>query len=279
MTYKTIVCVLSNEKNARAVMKCATDLARRHDAHLVGLHVEQISVAPMAAPMAMPDPASIQAMQDAAHAQTLELKAVFDEAIRLDAVSGEWRNFVSMSGYGSANATDTLRCADLIITAQSDPSYASDDSDIEQCLFESGRPVLLVPYIFGEAKPIKRILVGWNGTREATRAVFDALPFLKQAQNVEVFTVDPQAKGNQSVELVGAELATTLARHGVKAEVVTVPSEGLSPATVLENRLSDSGIDLLVMGAFSKSRLRELLFGGVTRTVLDSMTALTLMSR
>ena len=279
MAYKTIVCVLSNAKNAPNLMNCAIDLARRNGAHLIGLHVEQVAIAPLAAPMAMPDPVSIQALQDAAHEQSTALQAIFDETCRREAISGEWRNFVSMSGYGSGNSTDTLRCADLIVTAQSDPSYASDDSEIEQVLFESGRPVLLVPYIFSDAKPIRRVLIGWNGTREATRAVFDAMPFLVNADAVEVFTVDPENNAAQTADLAGAEIAATLARHGVKAEVVAVASEGLSAATVLENRLSDSAIDLLVIGAYGKSRLREMLFGGVTRTLLDSMTALTLMSR
>lgn len=279
MAYKTILCVLPNAKNANHVLNCAIDLAREHGAHLVGLHVEQVAIAPLAAPMAIPDPVSIQAMQDAAHQQSAELKAIFDEACRREAISGEWRTVVSMSGYGSDNTANTLRCADLIITAQSDPSYASDDTEIEQVLFESGRPVLLVPYIFKDAKPIRRVLIGWNGTREATRAVFDSLPFLLKAQSVEVFTVDPGNGSDRNADLAGADLGATLARHGIKVTVASAPSEGLSAGTVLENRLSDQGIDLLVMGAFSKSRLREMLFGGVTRTLLDSMTALTLMSR
>ena len=279
MAYKTILCVLSNAKNAAHVLNCAIDIARNHGAHLIGLHVEQVAIAPLAAPMAIPDPVSIQAMQDAAHKQSAELKAIFEESCRREAISGEWRNVVSMSGFGSDNTANTLRSADLIITAQSDPSYASDDSEIEQVLFESGRPVLLVPYIFTQAKPINRVLIGWNGTREAARAVFDALPFLVKARSVEVFTVDPGRGDDRDADLAGADLGATLARHGIKVTVSSAPSEGLSPATVLENRLSDEGIDLLVIGAYSKSRLRELFFGGVTRTLLDSMTALTLMSR
>nr|WP_316653838.1 universal stress protein [uncultured Gellertiella sp.] len=279
MAYKTIVCVLTNARNAPHVLNCAIDIARHHQAHLIGLHVEQISVAMLSAPMAMPDPAGIQILQDAAREQSEELKAIFEETCRREAISGEWRNFVSMSGYGSGNSSETLHCADLIITAQSDPSYASDDTEIEQFLFESGRPVLLVPYVFTQAKPVRRVLIGWNGTRQATRAVFDAMPFLKEASVVEVFTIDPEDSPAQNPELAGAEIAATLARHGVRAEVVSVASEGLSAGTVLENRLAESSIDLLVIGAFGKSRLRELVFGGVTRTVLDSMTALTLMSR
>lgn len=279
MAYKTILTVLSNAKNAANVLACGIDVARAHGAHLIGLHVEQVAIAPLAAPMAIPDPVSIQAMQDAAHQQSAELKAIFEESCRREGISGEWRNVVSMSGYGSDNTANTLRSADLIITAQSDPSYASDDSEVEQMLFESGRPVLLVPYIFKDAKPINRVLIGWNGTREAARAVFDALPFLVKAKSVEVFTVDPGSRDDRNADLTGADIGATLARHGINVTVSSAASEGLSPATVLENRLSDEGIDLLVIGAYSKSRLRELLFGGVTRTLLESMTALTLMSR
>lgn len=279
MAYKTIVCVLMNARNAQQVLDYALDLARRNDGHMIGLHVEQVSIAPLVAPMGMPDPISIQALQDAAHRHSEALKATFEAACAREGVSGEWRNVVSMSGYGTGDSTETLRCADLIVTAHSDPSLAGDGSEIEHVLFESGRPVLLVPNVFQGVKAIDRVLIGWNGTREAARAVFDALPFLTKAREVEIITVDPENTDVPSPALAGVELAATLARHGVKADTVSVASEGLSAGTVLENRLADSKIDLLVIGAFSKSRLREMLFGGVTRTLLDSMTVPTLMSR
>lgn len=279
MAYKTIVCVLTNARNASQVLDCALDLSRRNDAHVIGLHVEQISILPLAAPMGMPDPIGMQALQDAAHRESESLKAIFDATCAREGIAGDWRNVVSMSGYGTGDSAETLRCADLIVAAQSDPAFMSDDPDIEQVLFEGGRPVLLVPTVYKGAKVVERVLIGWNGTREATRAVFDALPFLQKARKVEIVSVDTEKTDTQSPALAGVELAATLARHGVKAEVVSVASEGLSAGTVLENRLAEVGIDLLVIGAFSKSRLREMLFGGVTRSLLDSTTVLTLLSR
>jgi len=140
--------------------------------------------------------------------------------------------------------------------------------------------VLLVPYILKQPKPIERVMIAWNGSREATRATFDALPFLKQAREVEIFTVGPdESPAQPSGFIAGAELAATLARHDVNVTVVSEGTKGLSASSVIENHLSDSSIDLLVMGAYTHSRFWELLFGGVTRTLLNSMTALTLLSR
>jgi nucleotide-binding universal stress UspA family protein len=152
-------------------------------------------------------------------------------------------------------------------------------SELESFLFESGRPVLLIPHILKAPKPIRRVLVAWNGSREAARATFDALPFLMAAEAVEIFTVDASDSSTQTGSMAGAEIAASLARHGIKVTVTASEKTGLDPAIAIENRLSDSSIDLLVMGAYGNKRWWEMLFGGVTRTLLDSMTALTLLSR
>jgi nucleotide-binding universal stress UspA family protein len=136
-----------------------------------------------------------------------------------------------------------------------------------------------VPYTLKEPRPIERVLIAWNGSREAARATFDALPFLKRAKSVEILVIDPPERGNQSPELAGAEIASTLARHGITVTVTTQESGRNSAATTIENRLADQSIDLLVMGGYGHSRWWEVFFGGVTRSLLDSMTALTLISR
>ena len=114
---------------------------------------------------------------------------------------------------------------------------------------------------------------------ESARAVFDALPLLTAAESVEVLTVDPVENAEQSKAIAGAEIAAALTRHGAKVSANTEISDGLPAAAIIQNRLADTGADLLVMGAYSRSRLREYLFGGVTRTMLQSMPNLTLMSR
>lgn len=279
MGYKTILAVVDNVSNTQKLGEFVVSLADQFSSHVIGLHMETLAAVPLVAPMEIPDPATVQALQDVAHKETTDVGTL--SARSTNGISHEWRSFVTSVGYASASAIDSARCADLIVARQSSSSALSDSrSDIDGFLYESGRPVLLVPHVLTVAKPIKRVLIAWNGSREATRATFDALPFLKAADSVEIFSVDQSESETQSAGLAGAELAATLARHGVN---VTVTSQekiaGLSPQAAIENRLSDNSIDLLVMGAYGHSRWWELLFGGVTRTLLDSMTAMTLLSR
>jgi len=109
--------------------------------------------------------------------------------------------------------------------------------------------------------------------------VFDALPFLKQAEHVQLLCVDPQATEDHTAMMAASEIAQALDRHGVSTEVVNEVSGEIPAGAAIQNQLSDSDAKLLVMGAYSKSRIRERLFGGVTYTMLKSMTTLTLMSR
>jgi nucleotide-binding universal stress UspA family protein len=281
MSYKTVLAVLDTSENTAKVSDFTVALANQFSSHVIGLHIEALATLPVAAPMELPDPATVQALQDVAQQESTDVKAGFEGKMRENGISHDWRSFVSTVGYTSASAIDSARCTDIVVAVQSSSSALSDSrSDIESFLFESGRPMLLVPYILTEPRPIKRVLIAWNGSREATRATFDALPFLKAADSVEIFSVDPPETSSQSPSVAGAELAATLSRHGVK---VTVTSQekvsGVSAHAAIENRLSDNSIDLLVMGAYGHSRWWEMLFGGVTRTLLDSMTALTLLSR
>jgi nucleotide-binding universal stress UspA family protein len=246
---------------------------------VIGLHAETISAVPLVAPMEIPDPVAVQALQDMAHSETTEVERIFRQKANAAGVSFEWRSFATSTGYGSAPLIESARSADLLIASQADPAKPSDSHvDVDSFLFESGRPVLMIPYIIRQPKPIKRVLIAWNGSKEASRATFDALPILKAADEVEIFSVDP-ADTAQSPLTAGADIAANLARHGVKATLATAESFDKSPSQVIENRLSDSSIDLLVMGAYTHSKLWQMIFGGTTKTLLQSMTALTLLSR
>ncbi|MDI7865088.1 universal stress protein [Rhizobiaceae bacterium n13] len=280
MAYKTIIAVLDSPKTALQVTRFASALARQYDAHVIGLHAERLATVPIVAPMEIPDPVSVQALQDMAREETKETEAAFRSHAQSEGISHEWRSFVTGAGFNSQAIIDSARSVDLVIAVQTNPDDRSEHrADLETFLFESGRPVIMIPYVQKEPQPIKRVLIAWNGSREAARATFDALPLLKSADQVEIFSVDPVDMGSQSAELAGAEIAATLARHGVKATLATDITNGVPASSVIENRLSDSSIDLLVMGAYSHSRLWELLFGGVTRAVMESMTAPTLLSR
>lgn len=279
MGYKTILAVLDTADNAHKLSDFTVALANQFSSHVVGLHMETLAAVPLVTPMEIPDPATVQAIQEVAHKETSEIKSVFDRDMSASDISHEWRSFVSSVGYTSSSAIQSARCTDIVIARQSSSSALSDSrSDIDSFLYESGRPILLVPHVLTQPKPIKRVLIGWNGSREATRATFDALPFLKAAESVEIFSV--AAPDGQTQTLAGTELASTLARHGINVTITSQEKEhGVSAQAAIENRLSDHSIDLLVMGAYGHSRWWEMLFGGVTRTLLDSMTAMTLLSR
>jgi Universal stress protein UspA and related nucleotide-binding proteins len=278
MTYKTILAVLDTPSHALQIADYALSVARKFDAHVVGVHAETLAAVPLIAPMEIPDPAAIEALQEAARRETADVEKIFRERIAREGQSAEWRSFVSSAGYGAAAVMETVRAADLIVASQGDPGN-DNRSELENLLFDSGRPVLLVPYVMKAPRDIRSVMIAWNGSREASRAAFDALPFLKAADSVEIFCVDAPERPNQVKDFVGVELAAALARHGVNVTLTTQESGGLSAAAAIENRLADNSVDLLVMGAYGTSRWWEMLFGGVTRSLLESMTALSLMSR
>jgi nucleotide-binding universal stress UspA family protein len=280
MSYKTILVILDTPDNTRVAVDFAIALAKEHGAHIVGLHAEIVSAVPLVAPMEIPDPVAVQALQDMAHSQAVDIERLFRTKMEREGIAYEWRSFASTVGYGSEPLMESARSADLLIAVQPDPARSSDSHvDVESFLFESGRPVLLIPYIFTEPKPIRRVLIAWNGSKEAARATFDALPFLKAADSVEVFSVDTSDNSKHSPKETGVEIAATLARHGIRARLETATCGGKTPSQVIENRLADDSIDLLVMGAYTHSWLWQLIFGGTTRTLLRSMTAMTLLAR
>ena len=146
-------------------------------------------------------------------------------------------------------------------------------------LFESAKPVLIVPEGRAPTLRPKRVLVAWDSRPEAVRAVREALDLLAGAEDVRVVLVDPQASDLGNGPEPGADIATYLTRHGVKVSVDRLPSSGQSVATVLKQHATDMDADLIVMGGYGHSRLRERIFGGVTRSMLDEPVLPMLMAR
>ena len=146
----------------------------------------------------------------------------------------------------------------------------------EGVLFDSGRPVIFVPFIQQAGLKLDRVMVCWDGSRAATRAIADALPFLRKAKQVEIVMV---ANGrSKSDEIPGADLGQHLARHGLKVEVKRITSPDIDVASTILSYAADSSADMIVMGGYGHSRLREFILGGVTRGLLESMTVPALMS-
>jgi nucleotide-binding universal stress UspA family protein len=166
---------------------------------------------------------------------------------------------------------------DLSVVGQAEPDKdAVADMIIEAALFESGRPVLIVPYIQKAGLKLDRVLVCWDGSRNAARAIADAMPFLTRASAIDVVVIEGERA--KSEELSGVDIGHHLARHGLKIEVKRiVTSETDVPSTIL-SYAADASSDLIVMGGYGHSRLREFVLGGATRGILTAMTVPTLMS-
>ena len=278
MDYKTILVHLDAGARSSERLELALTLADRHDAHLVGLFA--LSAARMPSYVRADTSALLIAAQERqrAEAATAAEAAFRAAAARYGSVKAEWRiSHADALGAVQLNA----RYSDLVIVGQRDRD-AKDDTGIapefvDELVVSCGRPVLVVPYAGHYPDAGKRVLVGWNASAEAARAVSDALPLLARAERVNVVVFDAGSPGDHGEE-PGADAALYLARHGVKAAVSRYGSPGLDIGSQILSRAADMNVDLIVMGAYGHSRLRELVLGGATRTLLESMTAPVLMS-
>jgi nucleotide-binding universal stress UspA family protein len=173
--------------------------------------------------------------------------------------------------------SEFARTYDLTIVRQPDADNPGPEELLaEAALFGAGRPVLVVPYIQKAGLKLGHVTVCWDGSRAAARAIADALPFLRKSKTVELLMV--QSKEASRREIAGADMATHLARHGLKVDLERITVPDLKVAEAILSHIADSSTDLLVMGGYGHSRLREFILGGVTREIMQSMTVPTLMS-
>lgn len=279
MDWKTILVQLSNPRRTDVLLSVAGRIAERSNAHLIGFNVGH-ALAHMPSMPTLVGPEDFAAFQAIDDEQAARLKAAFDDVTRNRAFTPEWRNVEPTGTDLAATVIEHGHAADLIVASQSDPDWEMSGffDAPERLVLESGRPVLVVPYAgrFGEIG--KRIMIAWSGKREGARAVFDALPMLKTADTVTLLCVVGKDADGETGQLPGAEVAASLARHGVKVTVKKSIADEIGVADEILARLADDGSDLLVMGAYGHSRLREMVFGGVTRHILRHMTVPTLMS-
>jgi nucleotide-binding universal stress UspA family protein len=276
MSYKTILVHLNDTRRAEAMLEPAIELATRYNSHLKGLHVDAITAAP---PLSLtyaasgPGPA---AAEERANGEAIA--ALFTRMTATGGCAAEWQRLKVPLGDLVAVVLEQGRTADLIVAGQADPDW--DLSAVldfpERLALESGRPVLVIPYVGRYPRIGCNVVIAWKAGRETTRAVFDALPLLKGAESVHILEV----KGRAEEKTVGADtsIAASLARHGVKPTIRTSVAPDISVGDEILSRLSDLDADLLVMGAYGHSRMRELVFGGVTRHIARHMTVPTLFS-
>jgi len=166
---------------------------------------------------------------------------------------------------------------DLAIVGQAEPDTSAVEEMIaESTLFDSGRPMIVVPYIQKSPLQLDRVMACWDGSRQAARAIADAMPLLERAGQVELVIVDKERGKKDEIE--GADMGQHLARHGLKVDVNRIAGGDIDVADALLSHAADSSANFMVMGGYGHSRLREFVLGGVTHAILRSMTVPTLMA-
>ena len=274
--YKTLLVPVDGRPRSARSLEVACRIAETFDAHLVGLFVKPTPYVPSAVRAEGGGQLIEEAQRKAVQELSDEARARFDAAIKASGISrAEWR---TAEGERAAAMALHARYADLVIVNQTDPNADRASDFADEMLLAVGRPVLLVPYT-GEQKTFaQNVLVCWNASREAARAVTDALPLLKGARMVTVLSVDGASSASGHGDSPGSDIALFLARHGIKAEVARTTSGDVDAGNIILSRAFDLGADLIVTGAYGHSRWREIVLGGVTRTLLYSMTVPVLMS-
>jgi nucleotide-binding universal stress UspA family protein len=279
MSYKTILVSLNEVGRLNELVGAAVSLGRLTGAHVSGLYVvPAVQVYPSVGFEAAPQVFEGNRSFFREHAQ--RVRESFEEAMRREGLTHDFHLLDARTPVIAEEVIATGRCADLIVVSVTDPDEITgvERDFVEQVVMASGRPVIVLPHQGAAELSFKEIVLGWNGGREAARAAFDALPFLKAANRVRIVRIDPQKDPALRGSIAGADLAETLARHGVKAEAVGYPTDGQDEGQALIRCADDWGAGLIVMGAYGHSRLAEFIFGGATRFMLTRLTRPVLMS-
>lgn len=276
MSYKTILVYLDSRPHNAGLLAFAFGLAKRFEAHLVGLYAPLLPRIPAHA-MAGAGRVLHEILEQRRTEGLRQAEKEFRDATARHGDAGaEWR--VSEADPGTAVRLNA-RYADLVVAAQPEPQDAAGVRSLaEEFALSCGRPVLYLPYAGRFATAGERVLIAWNAGREAARAVHDALPILRRAAAVELAVFDPERTPRGHGEEPGSDIALYLARHGIKVTVHGQSGAGFDVGAQILSRAADLGADLVVMGAYGHSRMRELVLGGVTRTMLEAMTLPVLMS-
>jgi nucleotide-binding universal stress UspA family protein len=273
---KDIVVNLTIGVERDAAANYAVSLANIFEAHLVG--VAFVYDPQVSANLIVGIPTELIDAQRAA-TKHLANEAVtrFEALAKQAGVMNESQMIDVVSGHVGDTFGRLARSFDLSVIRQAEPNKAEQEVPIiEGALFESGRPVIVVPYIQTQGAKFNCVMVGWDGSRTAARAIGDAMPVLERAKLIEIFTA--VANPTMNTELPGVDIGRHLSRHGLNVEVKRIPADGIKVSDAILSHAADIDADFMVMGGYGHSRLREYVLGGATRGILASMTLPTLMS-
>jgi nucleotide-binding universal stress UspA family protein len=264
--YKTILLYLPTTQSAQAVATAAAQMAQQHGATLVGLHpVIRFTVYGGISE-------DIAAQLDERDRKAADaIKFVFEDLAVRHKLAHEWRSWRARDVDAFRDLAAQCRTADLVVAPGKDfhdPLGHWFDMP-ERLALETGRPLLLVPRGLNGTGFGRRIMVAWNGSREAARAAFDALPLLRAAESVSILTVADRLEN--ALAASAKDFAAALRRQGLKAELAFAGASRKPDGEVILDNLADWRCDMLVMGFYGHSRLREIVWGGPTRHILEKM--------
>jgi nucleotide-binding universal stress UspA family protein len=274
---KDIIVNLSLNTSKDVAADFALSVASTFDAHLAAIAFQyRLDV-----PGTIVAASTLQSIIDSQRAESVKASrdavARFERAAKAAGVATECLTPEVSLDEAADTFAQLARTYDLAIVRQPNPDeYGPEGLLAEGALFGTGRPLLVVPYIQNKGLKLNRISVCWDGSRTAARAIADALPFLKKSEAIEIVMVHRNEGSN--AEIAGADIAQHLARHGLNVELERLTVPDMDAASAILSHSADWGSDLLVMGGYGHSRLREFVLGGVTREIIQSMTVPTLMS-
>ncbi|MEO0682040.1 MAG: universal stress protein [Pseudomonadota bacterium] len=272
MAIKTIACFVEGSEDAPLRLDHACRVARALDAHLTAvalgrqpdMGVYAVPGGEMTVDMALIDDARTVARARAAEAAA---------HLQIAGLTPDTRWAANIVAGLEETAARAGRHADLTVCGPvggDEPEADVIEAAFEGALFGSGRPVMIVPRGWRGEGVCRNVMVCWDGSRVAARAAGDAAPFLALAESVTVALVDPRPGDGLLGEEPGADIAAVLARQGAAVTVERLPSSGASVADRLMTRASDAEADLMVMGGYGHSKLREAIFSGVSRQVFEN---------
>ena len=276
---KEIFVPLLHAGSDMVALDAAIALAKLHEAHISVLVTLEHPMPLVTEFGYVPLELTQQQFEEARIGAEAQAKRARDHLAK-EAVSSEVRLTEVMLLWSEETAALQARHADISIIGGPDPGKDSPRFALtfKSLLLNSGRPVLLIPRGARLNVPLRRAVVAWKPTGEASRALHDALPLLANASEIDVLVVDPRVAEGQHGQQPGADIAVHLARHGLKVNVVCQPKSGLSVGGNVLLHVQDVDADLLVMGGYGHARWREVVLGGATNSVLEGATRPVLFS-
>ncbi len=279
MSYKTILACLTTPAHARQLSRAACELARKFDAHLIGIHTLQaVTIYPG---IAMHIPGDVfESFNTGQERQAEDVRQVFEEATRAQDFVAEWRLVRADATSAGGRLTEHARCADLVVMMQPDAeSDRPDQHTIHREVIEGcGRPVLVLPSE-GEFDTFgKKVVIGWSAARESARALHDAVPFMRGGGEAVVFSVAGAGREEAYLAHTANEVALTLDRQGVRAEVVSRERGTRAVGEELLQEALEVGADMIATGGYGHSRLYDFVMGAATSHLLANMTVPVLFS-